>query len=159
VTILGIVGGIAPGSTIEYYRMLVAAYRAARPDGSYPAIIINSIAMTRMLGLAGGDRLPELTEYLLDEIARLARAGPGVGLLASNTPHIVFDRLAARSPIPPLYHGGAVLSRCLRSPGHRGPRPAAGGPRVHSYRVHGRAGRGASSEPRCATDSSRSSAG
>jgi aspartate racemase len=100
VTILGVIGGIAPGSTVDYYRMLVAGYRTARPDGSYPAIVINSIDMTRMLGMIGADRLSEVTDYLVDEIARLARAGADVGLLASNTPHIVFDRLALRSPIP-----------------------------------------------------------
>jgi aspartate racemase len=126
VTILGIVGGIAPGSTIDYYRMLVAAYRAARPDGSYPAIVINSIDMTRMLGMIGGDRLPEVTEYLLDEIARLARAGADVGLLASNTPHIVFDQLAVRSPIPLLSiveaAGAAAQAMGVRSVGLLGTR-------------------------------------
>ena len=30
---LGIVGGIGPESTIDYYRRIIAAYRAARPDG------------------------------------------------------------------------------------------------------------------------------
>lgn len=99
-TILGIVGGIAPGSTVDYYRLLIDGYRAARPDGSYPPLIINSIDMTRMLGLIGAGRLDEVTDYLSAEIERLARAGAGVGLLASNTPHIVFDRLAERSPIP-----------------------------------------------------------
>ena len=32
-TILGIVGGIGPGSTIEYYRLIVVGRRARRPDG------------------------------------------------------------------------------------------------------------------------------
>jgi aspartate racemase len=100
VTVLGIIGGIAPGSTVDYYRMLVAGYRSQRPDGSYPAIVINSIDMTRMLGMIGSNRLDQVTDYLLEEIARLTRAGADVGLLASNTPHIVFDRLALRSAIP-----------------------------------------------------------
>src|SRR5262249_43821499 len=38
--------------------------------------------------------------YLAAEVERLARAGAEVGALASNTPHIVFDRIAGRSPIP-----------------------------------------------------------
>ena len=40
---VGVIGGIGPESTIEYYRHLIAAYRAQKPDGSYPPIIINSI--------------------------------------------------------------------------------------------------------------------
>ena len=32
----GIVGGIGPESTIEYYRGIVRLYRERNPDGSYP---------------------------------------------------------------------------------------------------------------------------
>ncbi len=95
----GIVGGIAPESTVDYYRSIVAAWRERRPDGSYPAIVIDSIDMQRMLRLAATD-LPGLAEYLAAEVGRLARAGADFGLLASNTPHVVFDELARRSPIP-----------------------------------------------------------
>lgn len=98
--ILGIVGGIAPESTVEYYRLLIAAYRRRVSDGSYPPIIIDSIDLTRMLDLIGAGRLAEVTAYLLAEVERLARAGAEVALFASNTPHIVFDDLARRSPVP-----------------------------------------------------------
>jgi aspartate racemase len=37
---------------------------------------------------------------LLDEIDKLARASADFGLLAANTPHLVFDDLAPQSPIP-----------------------------------------------------------
>jgi aspartate racemase len=97
----GIIGGIAPESTIDYYRSIIAAYRERRPDGSDPAIIIDSIDMQRMLRLAATD-LPGLAEYLASEVGRLARAGADFGLLASNTPHIVFEQLERRSPIPLL---------------------------------------------------------
>jgi aspartate racemase len=33
---IGIVGGIGPESTIDYYRMLIAAYRERVPTSSYP---------------------------------------------------------------------------------------------------------------------------
>jgi len=99
---LGIVGGIAPGSTVDYYRLLVATYRDHRQDGSYPSILINSIDLKRLLDLVGGNRLDELTDWLVREIERLARGGADVGLLASNTPHIVFEELSRRAPIPLL---------------------------------------------------------
>ena len=97
---LGVVGGIAPASTIEYYRMLIAGYQARRPGGSQPPIIINSIDMQTMLRLIAADALDEVAAYLAGEIEKLARAGAQLGLLASNTPHVVFDRLARVSPIP-----------------------------------------------------------
>ena len=97
---IGIIGGIAPESTIEYYRLIIASYREQKRGGDYPPIIINSINLKTILDLVGAQQLAELTEYLLGEVTRLARAGADFGLLASNTPHIVFDDLQRQSPIP-----------------------------------------------------------
>ncbi len=98
----GIIGGIAPESTIQYYRFLIDAYRARIQDGSYPHILINSIDMKKMLDLIGASDLPGVTAYLAGEIEKLSRAGAGFALLASNTPHIVFDDLQSQSSIPLL---------------------------------------------------------
>jgi len=97
---LGIVGGIAPGSTIDYYRLLVDRYRERVPDGSYPSIVINSIDLTSLLEMAASGDRERLVEYMLTAIAVLDRAGAAVALMASNTPHLVFDEVARRSPIP-----------------------------------------------------------
>ena len=97
---VGIVGGIAPESTIEYYRQIIAAYREYSSDGDYPSIIINSINLRKMIELITTNQLAAVTEYVLDAIERLARAGADFALLASNTPHLVFDELRARSPLP-----------------------------------------------------------
>lgn len=99
---LGIVGGIGPESTIEYYRQIIASYRQRKHDGSYPSIIINSINMKKMLDLIAANELAKLTKYLLEEVQKLANAGADLGLLSSNTPHIVFDELSSQSPIPLL---------------------------------------------------------
>ena len=97
---LGIIGGIAPESTIEYYRLIIAAYREQKRDGNYPEIFINSINMKKMLDLIAANELAEVTGYLLGEVKKLARAGADLGLLASNTPHIVFGDMQRQSPIP-----------------------------------------------------------
>lgn len=97
---IGIIGGIAPASTIEYYRLIIALYRERKRDGSYPPIIINSIDLKKVLDLIGTQKLAEVTEYLLGEVGKLARAGADLGLLASNTPHIVFEDIRRQSPIP-----------------------------------------------------------
>lgn len=97
---LGIVGGIAPESTIAYYRAIISRYRAQLGDNSYPALFISSIDLTKMLGMVADNDLVNLVEYLLEEITRLQRAGAVVAALASNTPHIVFDELRSRSPLP-----------------------------------------------------------
>jgi aspartate racemase len=99
---LGIIGGIAPESTIEYYRQTIALYRERTGDGDYPSIIINSIDLKRVLELVAIGHLAELTDYLVAELDRLTAAGVDVALLASNTPHIVFDQLRARCRVPLL---------------------------------------------------------
>jgi aspartate racemase len=98
--LIGIIGGIGPESTIDYYRLFVSIYRERRPDGGYPPVFINSIDLARALKLVSSGDLRGLAAYLLEEIHRLARAGATHGLLSSNTPHIVFDEVQDASPIP-----------------------------------------------------------
>jgi len=97
---LGIIGGIGPESTVDYYRSIVAAYRERQPDGSYPRIIINSINLRKMLDLIEANELVRLAEHLLEEVHKLAKAGADLGLFASNGPHIVFEQIRRQSPIP-----------------------------------------------------------
>ncbi len=98
--ILGVVGGIAPVSTVAYYQELVAQYRQRHPTHTYPQILINSIDLNQMLGpVAAGDYDRAVT-MLRGEVVRLANAGADVALFASNTPHLVFDRIAEGVPIP-----------------------------------------------------------
>lgn len=99
---VGIIGGIAPESTIAYYRSIIAAYRAQRPDGSYPPILLNSIDLKRLLDLVGANEREQLIQFLVGELHKLARAGAAFAVLASNTPHLVFDELQQRSPLPLL---------------------------------------------------------
>ena len=96
----GIIGGIGPPSTIEYYRQIIDLYRARKPDGSYPPLIINSIDLNRMRTWIEANLLSNAAEYLLSEIRKLADAKADFAVLAANTPHLVFDTLSRRSPIP-----------------------------------------------------------
>lgn len=97
--IAGLVGGIAPESTIDYYRSIVRRCRA-RVDGGFPRVVINCIDLRRMLDLVAAGNLAALADYLAAEIDRLDRAGAEFGALASNTPHVVFEALERGSPIP-----------------------------------------------------------
>jgi aspartate racemase len=100
VKLLGIIGGIGPESTIDYYQTIVGLYRARKPDGSYPAMLINSVDMDRLRRAFEADDLNAIIDYVLPELHRLERAGADFGLLAANTPHIVFDDLQRQSPVP-----------------------------------------------------------
>lgn len=98
--VIGMIGGIGPESTVDYYKRLLAAYDKLRPGAGLPAVLINSIDVKRALALVGANELGELTDYFLAELGRLARAGAALGFLSANTPHIIFDELSRRSPLP-----------------------------------------------------------
>ena len=97
---LGIVGGLGPESTIEYYQNIIALYRERTADGGYPEFIINSVNLRKGLNFMDAGDLAGMADYLLEAIGKLARAGADFGIISANTPHIVFDEVAPKSPIP-----------------------------------------------------------
>jgi aspartate racemase len=94
--------GLGPESTIDYYRSIIARYRARKPGAGSPNIIISSLDVDHGLALLNAGRLAELADYIATGIAALARAGADFGLIAANTPHLVFDQVQGRSAIPLL---------------------------------------------------------
>src|SRR5918998_667038 len=80
VKLLGIIGGIGPESTVDYYQTLVRLYRARQPDGSYPSLVINSVDMQRLRNAFEAGDLAAIVEYVVPELHRLHRAGADFGL-------------------------------------------------------------------------------
>jgi aspartate racemase len=97
---IGIIGGLGPESTVEYYQNIIALYRERQRDGSYPEFIINSVDLKKGLDFMTANNLGGMADYLLEEIGKLAQAGANFGLISANTPHIIFDEVASKSPIP-----------------------------------------------------------
>ncbi len=91
---LGIIGGLGPESTLDYYQRVIALYRERTGDRHYPEFIIVSIDLKKGLDFMDTGDLSGMGDFLLEAIGKLARAG------AANTPHIVFDEVAPKSPIP-----------------------------------------------------------
>lgn len=95
---IGIIGGIGPETTIEYYKRINVAYREKCGDASYPSLLVNSIDAKPLLAFIASRDLERVTFLLVAEIARLAHGGATFALIAANTPHVVFkevDKLAA----------------------------------------------------------------
>ena len=85
---IGIVGGLGPESTIEYYRQIIARYREPISDGSYPPIIIHSMDVRELLRQCGANEFGKVRDSIVEAIQSLARAGAQSGLIASNTPQM-----------------------------------------------------------------------
>src|SRR5438128_3181163 len=97
---LGMIGGVGPESTIEYYKNIIALYLERKSDGHYQQFVINSIDLQKGIDFLEANDLAGMADFLLSEIEKLPRAGADFGIIAANTPHIVFDEVKAKSPIP-----------------------------------------------------------
>lgn len=97
---LGLIGGVGPESSIEYYRLIIKQFQERLDSKDYPEMIINSINMTEMLSYVFNNQLDKLVDFLSVRIKSLELSGVDYGAIASNTPHIVYDKLAERTSIP-----------------------------------------------------------
>jgi aspartate racemase len=97
---VGIIGGIGPASTLDYYSGIINGYKSKANDGNYPEIIIDSVNMSEMLSYVEKEDWNALTEMLVGAINHLKSAEARLAAIASNTPHIVFEMIEKRSPLP-----------------------------------------------------------
>ena len=92
---VGLVGGLGPEATLDYYRRLVYAWRREDPLSS-PSIVIDSVDDKVAIRLVEHDR-PALTEYVLESLHRLH----GAGVISLRLPRIR----------PTSCSGGSALAR------------------------------------------------
>ena len=97
---LGIIGGLGPESTVDYYQRIIALFRERTGNRHYPEFVIVSVDLRKGLDFMESNDLSGMADYLLQAIGILARASANFGLISANTPHIVFDEVASQSPIP-----------------------------------------------------------
>lgn len=100
---IGIIGGIGPEATIEYYSYMAdkARERIAENDGDFswlPNIIIYSLGRENFSGDAFGK--PEKPEQIKAVIEKLHRAGADFCIGACNSLHVVYDEIKDELPIP-----------------------------------------------------------
>ena len=99
---VGIVGGVGPESTADYYRRFIARWRERGPANSYPHVLVDSLNSRAALGaMLDGDIEPSV-QLFGESVERLARAGAGLAIVASVMMHMAFEPVAASAPIPML---------------------------------------------------------
>src|SRR6202023_1930325 len=99
---VGMIGGLGTESTIDYYRSIIARFRARKPEAGYPHVIINSLDVDKGIAMLDAGRLDSLADYLGAGVDLLVRAGADFGFIAANTPHLVFHEVQRQSAIPLL---------------------------------------------------------
>jgi aspartate racemase len=118
---IGIIGGMGPESTVDYYKLIIGAFKGRGTSFDYPEIVIYSVKLSEFMQLLEGRKWEEMVEWLLGVVRALARAGAEFAAIGSNTPHVVFDQLSSRSPLPMLSIVEATCARAramgLKKPG------------------------------------------
>lgn len=99
---IGIIGGIGPESTVDYYKMIIGAFHERQAAFDYPEIIIYSANLSILMKILEAHDWEALADWLLQKVVSLKKAGAEFAVIGSNTPHIVFDKVSARSPMPML---------------------------------------------------------
>ncbi len=97
---IGMIGGLGPESTLDYYRLLIDEYRSKSNEESNPEIIIYSMDINKLLKLVENEEWDKFVNFLVDGIKVLEKGGADFGFISANTPHIVFDRIKELSTIP-----------------------------------------------------------
>ncbi|MDH4210955.1 MAG: amino acid racemase [candidate division WOR-3 bacterium] len=95
---IGIIGGLGPEATIDYYRTIINECRE-QTQGDVPEIILYSLNLRDFPSIDNEDAV---VKWLLDGLKALHRAGAHFAIISANTPHIVFDKLKPLSPLPLL---------------------------------------------------------
>jgi len=111
---VGLVGGLGPESTVDYYKRIIDEWKRVDPSTS-PSIVIDSLDPQRALRLVNADR-QAFFEYLLTSVRRLLGAGVDFIAITANTPHLVSDDLAAETPVPIL----SIVEVCAAEAKKRG---------------------------------------
>lgn len=123
---VGIIGGIGPESTLDYYRGIIDACRSRTGGLHSPEIIIYSADLAELLDILETKKLDSLVDWLLVRLETLHCAGAEFAVIASNTPHVVFDEVARRSPLPML---SIVEETCRKAESLKVKRPGLMGTR------------------------------
>ncbi len=97
---VGIVGGLGPASTIDYYRDINENFRKINGDDVYPEIVIDSINMHDLIAAIENNDYDEVARQLIKSINNLEKAGADFAVIASNTPHIAWNLIKDKVNIP-----------------------------------------------------------
>ncbi len=111
---IGIVGGLSPESTILYYKTIVDEYKRIKGDEKYPDIIIYSVNFGLFTEYVekGMDR--EAADIIVEAIKALHRAGADFVVISANTPHMFYDYIASKSPIPLINIIDALAEQAIK---------------------------------------------
>lgn len=100
---IGIIGGLGPESTVEYYQSIIKKYQEKKDNLQVlPELYINSINMYNIFKYITEERMDDLIEYLGNAARKLELLDVDGIIIAANTPHLVFEKVQKQVEVPML---------------------------------------------------------
>ncbi|MFG6118004.1 aspartate/glutamate racemase family protein [Thalassobacillus sp. B23F22_16] len=97
----GIIGGLGPESTVDYYKLFIDKYQQrVNSRQKLPELYINSINMYNIFQFISENEIDKLIEYVGNAAQQLESIGADFIVIAANTPHIVFDEVRKQVNVP-----------------------------------------------------------
>jgi len=100
--IIGIIGGLGPEATVDYYKEMIG-FVAQKNEGesfNFPEIIVYSVNMETFIGRLRKKDYTGAADYLSGCINKLAAAGAAFAAISANTPHLLFNEIQKKVSIP-----------------------------------------------------------
>ncbi|MGY0693741.1 aspartate/glutamate racemase family protein [Virgibacillus sp. FSP13] len=97
----GIIGGLGPESTVDYYQSFIKKYQEkVNSKQELPELFINSINMYNIFRFISEGKLDALVDYVGEAAQKLESIGADFIIISANTPHIVFDQVREKVDVP-----------------------------------------------------------
>ena len=106
--LIGVIGGMSWESTQSYYREINRRYHEVRGGHHSAPIVLHSVDFAPIEAMQRRDDWDATAAILTEAAEGLERAGAGVLLLATNTMHLVFDRLVEATTAPWIHIADAT---------------------------------------------------
>ncbi len=123
---IGIIGGLSPESTIEYYKYIVHTYTQRFGDHNYPEILIFSVSFEPFIGWPRDNKWDLIARELGKAAKSLEAGGADFIVIATNTMHVVQKEIQAAVAIPLLsildVVGDAIIKEGINAVGLIGTR-------------------------------------
>ncbi|HLR71233.1 MAG TPA: amino acid racemase [Pseudogracilibacillus sp.] len=111
---VGIIGGLGPESTVDYYQTFIQKYQEKlNSKQMLPELFINSINMYNVFQYISDDNLGGLSTYLVNAANKLEKIGADFIVISANTPHIVFDQVSEKVQLPMISIVEATYEKVL----------------------------------------------
>ncbi|MGB8491697.1 MAG: amino acid racemase [Bacteroidales bacterium] len=99
---IGLIGGLGPEATKDYYSEIISRFRELNPGTEFfhPEMVIYSVNMKVFADNLWNGRYDEAADYLAACIEKIRKAGADFAAISANTPHYLFGEIQNKSSLP-----------------------------------------------------------